>query len=181
MSAPLFDRFRIARKPLAQRANRVTADRDLVHSTQAPRSLSAGNAAVVNEIVGWIRAARAARRPVILATGAHTFKNGLAPVLIALMEKGWLTHLASNGAGIIHDWELAWLGATSEHVRRNVEQGEFGTWEETGFFINLALAAGAFEGRGYGESVGRLIETEGLDLPSEADLEQVVRATLAAD
>ncbi|MCC7518309.1 MAG: hypothetical protein IT578_03890 [Verrucomicrobiae bacterium] len=181
MLPPLFDRFRIVRKPLAQRTNRVTVARDLVEPTQAPHPLSAAASAAVAEVAVWLRDARASKRPAILATGAHAIKNGLAPVLVALMEKGWITHLATNGAGIIHDWELAWLGETSEHVQRNIEKGEFGTWEETGFHINLALAVGAFEGCGYGESVGKMIETEGLDIPASETLESIARTALASD
>jgi hypothetical protein len=107
---------------------------------------------------------------VILAFGAHTIKNGLAPVLIALMEEGWLTHLATNGAGIIHDWEFAFNGESSEDVRENVSRGQFGIWEETGFYINLAIVVGAYEGLGYGESVGKMILKEGLDIPGTSEL-----------
>ena len=181
MALPHFDRSRIVRKPLAQRVNRVFVARDLVQPSRKPRPLPAAPAAVLKEIVGWVRAARAAGKPVILATGAHTMKNGLGPVLVALMEKGWLTHFATNGAGIIHDWELAWLGETSAHVEKNIEKGDFGTWEETGFFLNLALLVGAFEGRGYGESIGKMIEAEGLEIPSAAALEQAAREGLHGD
>ena len=103
----------------------------------------------------------------MLAFGAHTIKNGLAPVLIQLMEQGWVTLLATNGAGIIHDWEFSFQGLSSEDVRANVAQGQFGIWEETGFNLNLALVVGAYEGLGYGEAVGKMIEREGLDIPPE--------------
>jgi len=101
----------------------------------------------------------------MLAFGAHTIKNGMAPTLNALMEEGWVTHLATNGAGIIHDWEFAYQGKSSEDVRENVQHGQFGIWEETGFYINLALNVGAYEGLGYGESVGKMISQEGLNIP----------------
>jgi len=106
----------------------------------------------------------------MLAFGAHTIKNGLAPVLIDLIEQGWVTLLATNGAGIIHDWEFSFQGLSSEDVRANVDQGQFGIWEETGFYLNLALVVGAYEGLGYGESVGKMIEREGLDIPSREHL-----------
>ena len=89
-------------------------------------------------------------------------------MLIRLIREGWITHLATNGAGIIHDWELAYQGSTSEDVRENVSRGEFGTWEDTGRFINLALLVGAWNGLGYGQSVGALIANQGLELPSAA-------------
>ena len=101
----------------------------------------------------------------MLAFGAHTIKNGMSPTLIALMEEGWVTHLSTNGAGIIHDWEFAFQGKSSEDVKENVEHGQFGIWDETGFYINLALIVGAYEGLGYGESVGKMISGEGLHIP----------------
>lgn len=104
------------------------------------------------------------------AFGAHTIKNGLGPVLIRLIDEGWITHLATNGAGIIHDWELAYQGRTSEDVRKNVARGEFGTWDETGRYLNLALLVGAWKGLGYGQSVGAFIVEQGLDIPSAAEL-----------
>jgi hypothetical protein len=114
----------------------------------------------------------------MLAFGAHAIKNGLAPVLIHLMEKGWVTHLATNGAGIIHDWEFAFQGESSEHVERNVESGRFGAWEETGRWINLAILIGAYRGLGYGESVGTLIENESLRVPSAEELHRQLHLDL---
>ena len=102
----------------------------------------------------------------MLTFGAHSIKNGLAPVFIKLIEDGWVTHLATNGAGIIHDWEFAFQGHSSEDVRTNVDRGEFGVWQETGFYLNLAIVVGAYEGLGYGESVGALVQNEGLKIPS---------------
>ena len=106
----------------------------------------------------------------ILAFGAHTIKNGLSPVLIELMRNGWITLLATNGAGIIHDWEFAFQGASSEDVRSNIARGQFGIWEETGFNLNLALIVGAYEGLGYGEAVGKMIARDGLDIPEPDQL-----------
>lgn len=134
---------------------------------------------MLEELAQRIVAARTDHRPVMLAMGAHTIKNGLAPVLIELMQRGWLTHLATNGAGIIHDWEFAFLGQTGEDVRVNVARGEFGNWEETGFYLNLAINLGAYEGKGYGEAVGAMIENESLRVPAAEDLEREVRERLA--
>jgi hypothetical protein len=108
--------------------------------------------------------------------GAHTIKNGMAPTLIKLMEDGWLTHLATNGAGIIHDWEFAFQGESSEDVKANVAVGQFGIWEETGKFINLALLIGAYEGKGYGEAVGSMIENEGVQIPSIDEIKDRVHS-----
>ena len=170
MSHPKLDRSRLRVRKLAARPNKVEIVRDAVAPGTKPRKLSPAAEGSLAECVGKIRAARKAGRPVMLAFGAHTIKNGLAPVLIRLIGEGWVTLLATNGAGIIHDWEFAFQGLSSEDVRANVDQGQFGIWEETGFYLNLALVVGAYEGLGYGESVGRMIEREGLDIPTREHL-----------
>ena len=113
---------------------------------------------------------------VICAFGAHAIKNGLGALLGEMLEKGWFTHLASNGAAVIHDWEFAWLGKSSEDVRENVAAGRFGTWEETGLYINLALASGAWQGLGYASSVGEMILNDGIYIPERDELLGAVRA-----
>ena len=143
--------------------------------------MSPAAAEVLTECAEKVRAARAAGRPVMLAFGAHSIKNGLAPVLTQLMERGWVTLLATNGAGIIHDWEFAFQGASSEDVRANVDVGQFGIWEETGFYLNLALVVGAYEGSGYGEAIGKMIEQEGLEIPSAEELLTLVRERAAEE
>jgi hypothetical protein len=117
-----------------------------------------------------IASARRAGSPVMLTYGAHLVKNGLAPVVIRLMDEGWITHLATNGAGSIHDWEFAFIGRSSEDVRQGVAQGRFGTWEETGRSLNLAVAVGGLSGLGYGRSVGKMIAEDGLMIPSADEL-----------
>ena len=107
--------------------------------------------------------------------GAHLIKNGAMPIVISLIEHGWITHLATNGAGTIHDWELAFLGRTEESVRQNVATGTFGTWDETGRFIHLALLAGALNSEGYGRSLGRFIVENGVTLPNVESLEKSLR------
>jgi phosphoheptose isomerase len=118
----------------------------------------------LREVAGRIVAAREAGRPVIWMIGGHVVKSGLAPVIIHLMERGVITHLASNGAATIHDFEIALLGHTSEDVARSLEDGSFGMAEETGSFMNRAIRAGARDGIGMGEALGRwLAETPGFD------------------
>ncbi len=179
MPYPQFDRSKLIVKSLAQRPNKLVIEKDHVNPDQSPAPLAEPAMKLMTETVARIRSARQAGKPVVMAFGAHTIKNGLAPVLIKLMEKGWLTHLATNGAGIIHDWEFAYLGQSSEDVKSNVARGEFGIWQETGFFLNLAIIVGAYEGLGYGESVGKLMECEGLTLPSEAALMEEIRSLSA--
>jgi hypothetical protein len=178
---PQLDRRALVIKPLAARKNKVTFPSDAVSPDAEPRPFGAPEKKILLETAERIRAARAAGKPVMCAFGAHTIKNGLGPVLIRLMEKGWLTHLATNGAGIIHDWELAFQSQTSEDVRANVARGEFGTWEETGRFINLALLVGAWKGLGYGQSVGFLIAEQGLDIPSATELRTASARLLDTD
>ncbi len=165
MSYPKMDRSRLVIRKLAERKNKVYIESDHIPATRKPAGMSPSVQVLISKTADHIRWARQEKKPVMLTFGAHTIKNGMAPTLIALMEEGWLTHLATNGAAIIHDWEFAFQGKSSEDVRENVEQGQFGIWEETGFFINLALNVGAYEGLGYGESVGKMILQEGLQIP----------------
>ena len=90
------------------------------------------------------------------------------------MARGWLTHIATNGAGTIHDWEYAWLGRSTEGVEANVATGTFGCWEETGTSLHLALMAGAVEGLGWGRALGRFIAEDGVTLPAPEWLERQI-------
>lgn len=96
---------------------------------------------------------RAAGRPVIWSMGAHVIKNGLSRYIIEMVREGFLTHVSGNGATSIHDFELAFMGETSEDVARSIEDGSFGMWEETGRYMNEAIQQGAARGLGYGESL----------------------------
>jgi hypothetical protein len=165
MTHPKFNRDNLAIKKLAERVNKLSVETNQIPVSQKPSILSDKNRELIKKTADKIRLARQKQKSVMLTFGAHTIKNGMSPTLIALINDGWLTHLATNGAGIIHDWEFAYQGKTSEDVRENVKRGQFGIWDETGFFINLALVVGAFEGLGYGESVGKLISQEGLNIP----------------
>jgi hypothetical protein len=86
--------------------------------------------------------------------GAHVVKLGLGPLLIDLMQRGWISAIATNGALMIHDFEIALAGHTSEDVGANLLQGHYGNTEETGLFLNLALKEGLGKGMGAGEAVG---------------------------
>lgn len=169
-----FDRKKVIFKPLSDRKNKKNIKTDFVEIKSLERPLSQIESDILDETVRRISLALNNRKPVILAFGAHTIKNGLAPILIKLMEKGWLSHLATNGAGIIHDWEFAYLGQTSENVEEGVKKGEFGNWQETGFYINLAINIGAYKGKGYGESVGEMIFNEKLCIPPKDKLREEV-------
>ena len=130
---------------------------------------------MIRECAATITAARRRNASIILMYGAHLVKNGLMRVVNLLIERGWLTHLATNGAGTIHDWELSFLGRTEESVRKNVATGTFGTWDETGRCIHLALLAGALQREGYGRSLGRFICEDGVTLPTTESFEKSLR------
>ncbi|MEA3365108.1 MAG: hypothetical protein U9Q79_05655, partial [Candidatus Hydrogenedentes bacterium] len=165
-----FDRRKVKFYPLRERENRVFIEQDHINPDDSPRGLTEQQQRLIEETADRIVAARKCGASRMLAFGAHAIKNGLGPVMAKLIEDHWVTHLATNGAGIIHDWEFTFLGESSEHVAVNIAEGRFGMWEETGFYLNLALAVGAFEGLGYGESVGAMVEKEGLDIPTEETL-----------
>jgi hypothetical protein len=178
MPYPKFYRDQLLIRKLAERGNRVDIEKDNIPANREPSPMTDVTLKVIERTAERIKAARKERKPVILAFGAHAIKNGLAPVLNAMIADGWLSHLATNGAGIIHDWEFAYQGKTSEDVRENVGKGQFGIWEETGFYINLALVVGAYEGLGYGESIGKMIAHEELQIPPVKELYDVARKNM---
>ena len=123
----------------------------------------------LRELTERIIAARKNDRPVIWFMGAHVIKCGLSRYVIELMQRGFVTHVASNGAGSIHDFELAYLGGTSEHVPTAIEDGSFGMWEETGAWMNQAIKAGFAGGLGYGQSLAAYIAEHRRDFPHADD------------
>ena len=147
----------------------------LVDPGQPPRACDPAALEMIRGCAATITAARKRNASVILMYGAHLVKNGLMRIVNLLIEQGWLTHLATNGAGSIHDWELSFLGRSEESVRKNVATGTFGTWDETGRCILLALLAGALQQEGYGRSLGRFICEEGVTLPTTGSLEKSLR------
>ena len=109
----------------------------------------------LGELGRTIVRAREKGRPIVWGLGAHVVKVGLSPVLIDLMERGFVTGIALNGAGIVHDFELAVSGATSEDVQAGLGTGEFGMARETGEELGRAVVEGDRDGLGLGASVGR--------------------------
>ena len=176
-----FDRNRLNVKKLNDRKNKLYIENSNVPVTQKPADFSEQGKLLIAKTAQKIKIARERKSSVMLTFGAHTIKNGMSPVLIALMDEGWITHLSTNGAGIIHDWEFAYQGKSSEDVRENVEHGQFGIWDETGFYINLALITGAWEGLGYGESIGKMISMEGLEIPEISFLKNEVTRLIIID
>jgi hypothetical protein len=116
-------------------------------------------------VVNAIASARKNERAVVVMLGGHIVKTGLAPLLIDLMKRGVITHLAMNGSAAIHDYEIARFGATSEDVARGLVDGTFGMAEETGHGMNEAFTAGMKNGWGMGETLARALEGTQLSNP----------------
>jgi len=110
-------------------------------------------------LVAAIGKARARRKPILWGLGGHVIKVGLAPVLIELMQRGFVTGIATTGAALIHDFEIALVGHTSEDVPAQLAKGKFGMAEETGKLLNVAIRQAAEKGIGLGEGVGEFLTT----------------------
>lgn len=164
------DLTRLKVYPLAERRSLTRVEDILIPLESVPPPCPPEVDTALAECVKRIRTARAKGAAVMLIYGAHLLRNGSALMLEQLMAQSWITHLATNGAGTIHDWEYSWLGRSTESVEENVATGTFGTWDETGRNIHLALLTGALHGEGYGKSLGRFIMEDGVDIPSEAEL-----------
>ena len=169
----LFDRTALEILPLGQRHSKSRL-LEIITDFQAPPPNFPGDIAVIVRTAAAIKQARATGRPVMMAYGAHLIKNGLGPLVAAMVARGYISHLATNGAGSIHDWEFAFQGATEEDVRKYVRQGQFGLWQETGAYINLAILLGAAIGEGYGQSVARMVHTEQLMIPDPETLRRAI-------
>lgn len=139
-------------KDFARPCNSSAPIKDWVHSL--PRILAGES---FRAVIAALERAREKGKPIIWGLGGHVIKVGLGPILIDLMRRGYLTALAMNGATMIHDFEIALAGATSEDVPAVLGEGRFGMAEETGRYINESVAAGDKEGLGIGEAVGRFL------------------------
>ena len=159
---PYFDFAAIRTYPISERRNKVT-DSDMLRpeevlSRRGPRFRSPE----LDAVIAAVLAARAARRKVIVFTGAHLVKNGFGLLLIDLMERGLVTLVATNAAGLTHDLELALVGETSEIVPNALPEGRFGMCRETGELMNRAFRAGLERGLGAGEALGMLVSGEAM-------------------
>jgi deoxyhypusine synthase len=149
---------------LAKRKSRVslsslavphaTGDTLKTFMNKLPDILAVNN---LKSVIASVVQAKRNGRPVILGMGAHPIKVGLSPLIIDLMQKGIITAVATNGACIVHDFELSFVGHTSEDVGRGLCSGTFGMAEETGRYINKAIKKGVRKGFGIGRSIGAMI------------------------
>jgi hypothetical protein len=157
-----FDLSGVRTYPLKSRRSKATVD-DFAKPYAAGSGVSALIASLPDILAGAdfkaviaaIRAAHRHARGIVWGLGAHVIKTGLSPILIDLMERGFVSAVATNGAGAIHDFELALSGGTSEDVEEALGPGTFGMADETGRLLNAAITDGVAEGLGIGQAVGR--------------------------
>jgi hypothetical protein len=161
--------------PLSQRRSQARLADILVDPNSRPKPCAPSDLALIRRCARQIVRAREKKAAVMLIFGAHLIKNGATAIVRRFLEENWLTHLATNGAGAIHDWEFAFAGVSTEIVKDNVAAGVFGTWDETGRNLQLALLAGALNEDGYGRSLGKFIRQDGVKLPAIAALVNSVR------
>jgi len=152
--------------PLASRPSKVTID-DFAKPVGEVSSLKDYLASLPNilavqnlrELAGRICHARDLKKPIIWGMGGHVIKTGLSPIIIDLMNRGFVTAIAANGSVLVHDAEIAMVGSTSEDVDATLGEGVFGGADETGKLLNDAARAGASESIGLGEALGRALVT----------------------
>lgn len=149
---PLFDRSRLRIQPLRDRTHDLELSRWIGLDAAVPE-FSHADLPVVAAKLKSASQTGAAR---ILMMGAHLLRAGVNRHIIDMLERGALTHIAMNGAGVIHDFELARIGATTESVARYIRSGEFGLWHETGE-LNDWIVDAAKDGLGLGEGIGKRI------------------------
>jgi hypothetical protein len=149
----LFDRSKLLIKPLNERAHDMQLDYILGLDDNAPEF----SHPQLPEVARRLIAAKSQGAARILMMGAHVIKMGASRYVIDLIERGFFSHIAMNGAGAIHDYELARIGATTESVARYIQTGEFGLWKETGDLNNVIREAAELS-LGLGENLGRHID-----------------------
>lgn len=151
----MFNRSKLQIAPLAQRCHGL--DGSVVMPLESRPCLHPE----LSRVADHMKAAQENRASIILMMGAHVIRSGVQRFIIDLMERGAVACIAMNGAGVIHDYELALIGATTESVARYIKDGAFGLWQETGR-INDIVTQGAHKGLGLGEAVGQYIEDKSL-------------------
>ena len=149
------DRTQLKILPLAERKHKMTVADIYPLNAEAPPYENENLRLIANRIVQAYRNGK----QVIWMMGAHVMRRGNSRYIIDLMERRVLTHVAANGACAIHDFELAFIGATLEDVERYIWDGKFGNWEETGRYLNEAIIRGHHDRIGFGEAIGRLIQS----------------------
>ena len=172
---PQFNLKQVNVLPLRERKSMATVEETIVEVATPPPACDEFLNRQIDRCVEDIQAAIERKAAVVLIYGAHLIKNGGQALLNQMMDRGWISHLATNGAGIIHDWEFAFHGKSTECVRSNVATGTFGTWDETGRHIQQALLLGGVRGYGFGQALGKFAYEDGGQIPDPAELERQLR------
>ncbi|OQW98352.1 MAG: hypothetical protein BWK68_00705, partial [Elusimicrobia bacterium A5] len=174
----------VKRYPLAKRKSKVQlstfanpAAEGIRFLETVPDVLAGKN---FKELVKRIIAARKNKKPVIFMFGAHIIKCGLSRFVIDMMKRNIITAIATNGASIIHDFEISYCGKTSEDVAEQLKNGKFGMAYETGKFINEAVKKGAEKNLGLGETIGKMIEGKKLKFHKESIFANAYRLKIPA-
>jgi hypothetical protein len=160
----------VATYPLASRPSKVRVS-DFANATTSNCSLTKFLDSLPNilasqdlrALLSAIHAAKRAHKPILWGLGGHVIKTGLGPVLADLMRRGFVSGIAVNGAALIHDFEIALSGHTSEDVEAGLGQGKFGMATETGLYLNQIAGTAAFSGIGYGEAAGKFLAGRNLE------------------
>ena len=163
---------------LSERQGMVSASKDMVSPSDGPSSLSDDAMGVIRQTAEDIIEAKRKGASRMLTFGTYLIDNGLGPLVGEFVKRGWLTHLAATGTAVVDDWEFAYDGTACEDSRKTLPEGMFGMWQEPGFYINLAILTGAWKGEGIGESVGRMIEEDAIEVP---DLQTLEKDAMSAD
>ena len=153
MPFKMFDKSKLKLKNLSEREHDLDIS-VMMNINKTPKQFDDEK---INIIANKIKKAKEKNATVLMMMGAHVIRAGCAPWLIKLMEEGYITHFALNGAGSIHDFEFAMIGATTESVAKYISEGQFGLWKESGY-MNDYIKEGVAAGLGYGESLGKAIE-----------------------
>lgn len=156
-SYKIFDRTKLQLLPIAKRKSDLTIDSfQDVNLPVAKKLYLSCKIPDLNKLANRIITARKKNKQVILMMGSHVIRAGVSKYIIDLMEKKFITHVAMNGSGPIHEFELARFGETTESVARYIKEGQFGLWKETGRLNDIILRAYE-DGLGFGEAVGKFI------------------------
>ncbi len=149
----IFDRRKVKFLLLAERKNKITVEDIYQLDAEIPEYQNEELEKLAKRIIS----AKKRGKPIIWMMGAHPIRRGNSRFIIDLIKRGFITHIATNGAAAIHDFELAKIGATCEDVEEYIKDGKFGNWEETGFYINTAARDGYRGYLGFGEAIARMI------------------------
>ena len=176
MSFNKFDRSKLILKPLAERVHDVKLTDVIIPITDEAAPLDDDRLRALAQALLEGRKIGASR---LLMYGGHVIRSGCGAYMVELMERGLISHLATNGSGAIHDFEFSLIGETCESVARYIKEGQFGLWQETGL-LNDIINEGVKEGLGAGEAIGRYIWEEDLPYKEYSPLANAYRLRIPA-